>query len=101
MIPKAHITQWRSKVSWPEDFQIEQDLILTRIIIEIFKDRMLQENLAFRGGTALNKLFFSKPLRYSEDIDLVQINPGPIGDTVNRIKMLIASKFLAITYLLR
>lgn len=30
------------------------------------------------GGTAINKLLFEKPLRYSEDIDLVQVETGPI-----------------------
>jgi predicted nucleotidyltransferase component of viral defense system len=34
--------------------------------------------IAFRGGTAINKLLFQKPLRYSEDIDLVQMQAEPI-----------------------
>ena len=40
---------------------------------------MLSQQLVFRGGTALHKLFFGSPHRYSEDIDLVQIESGPIG----------------------
>ena len=58
MIPKAHIIQWGNKVNWQEDFQIEQDLILNRIIIELFQDGTLKKELALRGGTALQKLFF-------------------------------------------
>ncbi|MEW8232508.1 MAG: nucleotidyl transferase AbiEii/AbiGii toxin family protein [Candidatus Thiodiazotropha endolucinida] len=34
--------------------------------------------MAFRGGTAINKLLFRQSLRYSEDIDLVQMQPEPI-----------------------
>lgn len=39
----------------------------------------LREELRFRGGTALNKLHFPKPQRYSEDIDLVRTRNTPIG----------------------
>jgi predicted nucleotidyltransferase component of viral defense system len=39
----------------------------------------------FRGGTALFKLHLS-PARYSEDIDLVQKAPGPIGPVMDAIK---------------
>lgn len=43
------------------------------------------ENLAFRGGTALHKLFLHPAPRYSEDIDLVQIIPGPIKPIMERL----------------
>ena len=36
MIPIAQITQWRSSAPWPDDMQVEQDLVLSRILIEIF-----------------------------------------------------------------
>jgi predicted nucleotidyltransferase component of viral defense system len=42
--------------------------------------------LAFRGGTALYKLHLRPPARYSEDIDLVQIDPGPIGPALDAIR---------------
>jgi len=67
MIPIAQITQWRTTAPWPDDMQVEQDLILSKIIIEIFSDPFLNKELAFRGGTALHKLFFSPAARYSED----------------------------------
>ena len=67
MIPLAQITQWRQTAPWSDDLQVEQDLILSRIIIEIFADPFLYQELAFRGGTALHKLFFTPPARYSED----------------------------------
>lgn len=78
MIPRAQITAWRSVAPWPDDAQVEQDLVLTRALIELFSRDFLRRRLAFRGGTALYKLFLDNPLRYSEDIDLVQRSPEPI-----------------------
>ena len=69
MIPRAHITAWRSQAPWPTDAQIEQDLVLTRALTEIFKRSVIAKAVAFRGGTALHKLYFEQPGRYSEDID--------------------------------
>ncbi|MBA2654378.1 MAG: nucleotidyl transferase AbiEii/AbiGii toxin family protein [Gammaproteobacteria bacterium] len=86
MIPVAQITQWRSVAPWPDDMQVEQDLILSRILVEIFSDPFLNKELAFRGGTALHKLFFSPPARYSEDIDLVRTSKGPITDIVDALR---------------
>lgn len=76
MIPKAHILEWASKTPWPEEQQVEQDLLICRALVAIFSDDFLSSRLAFRGGTALNKIFFSGPYRYSEDIDLVQHRLG-------------------------
>ncbi|WP_371418886.1 nucleotidyl transferase AbiEii/AbiGii toxin family protein [Labrys sp. KNU-23] len=44
--------------------------------------------MRFRGGTALNKLHFPAPLRYSEDIDLVRTSPGAIGPILDRLRAL-------------
>src|SRR5579863_6295411 len=86
MIPIAQITQWRSIAPWPDDMQVEQDLILSRMLIEIFSNSFLNKELAFRGGTALHKLFFSPPARYSEDIDLVRTSKGAIKDIIDALR---------------
>ncbi len=86
MIPEAAITHWRNVAPWPQDAQVEQDLILSRALIEIFQDPGLSEALALRGGTALHKLFVQPPRRYSEDIDLVQLEAGPIGPMLDGIR---------------
>lgn len=44
----------------------------------MFTDPELAGSLTLRGGTALNKLLIHPPFRYSEDIDLVQPEPGAI-----------------------
>jgi predicted nucleotidyltransferase component of viral defense system len=64
---------------------VEQDLIICRALVNIFSDEFLASQLAFRGGTALHKLFLGPQPRYSEDIDLVQIKPGPIKDIMFRL----------------
>ncbi len=85
MIPKPDIAKWQQHAPWKEFAQVEQDLIISRALVEIFSDEFLRENLAFRGGTALHKLYLNPAPRYSEDIDLVQIKPGPIKPIMQRI----------------
>lgn len=89
MIPRPYIVQWQDQVPWKSFAQVEQDLIITRTLIHLFEDPFLKENLAFRGGTALHKLYLHPAPRYSEDIDLVQIKPGIIKPILQRIKEVI------------
>ncbi|MBI2372917.1 MAG: nucleotidyl transferase AbiEii/AbiGii toxin family protein [Deltaproteobacteria bacterium] len=77
MIPRANIVAWQALVRWGEASQVEQDLVLSRAIVELFSDAGAREQLAFRGGTALHKLHLAPAARYSEDIDLVQVEAGP------------------------
>ena len=86
MIPRDYITQWRGRAPWSEDFQVEQDLIISRALVEIFSDRVLAGAVALRGGTALYKLYLTPPARYSEDIDLVQVRPGPAGPVMDALR---------------
>lgn len=86
MLPRRYIDEWKTVVSWPEDAQVEQDLVIEKALLQLFSDPFLQERLAFRGGTALHKIFLKPQVRYSEDIDLVQIYPEPIKDTIHAIR---------------
>src|SRR5690348_6048107 len=86
MIPQAFINEWQQFAPWLSEAQIEQDLVLSRAIVEIFSQPLLASALAFRGGTALHKLFIQPAARYSEDIDLVQINKGPIGPIMEALR---------------
>jgi predicted nucleotidyltransferase component of viral defense system len=86
MIPAQNIVAWGQSVPWVEQRQVEQDLIISRALVELFADPFLQKELRFRGGTALNKLHFPKPLRYSEDIDLTRTTAGPIGPVLDRVR---------------
>ena len=84
-----HLAHWRTKVPWTPDAQIEQDLVLTKAVVQLYSDPHLREAFAFRGGTAMQKLFFDPPTRYSEDIDLVQIRAEPIGTAIDAIRKLV------------
>lgn len=89
MIPDDFIESWRKTASWQMNEQIEQDLIISRALIDLYNNPHIKEALVFRGGTALNKLFINPPARYSEDIDFVQKNPDPIGQTIDTIRKLL------------
>lgn len=86
MIPSQNIIAWGNVAPWADQRQIEQDLMISRAVIELFRDEFLRDELRFRGGTALNKLHFPAPLRYSEDIDLVRTSEGPIKPVLRRIR---------------
>lgn len=86
MIEKFYLEEWRQQVPWVSEHQIEQDLIISRALVNLYEREKIRENLVFRGGTALNKLYFKPATRYSEDIDLVQIISQPIGPLIAEIR---------------
>jgi predicted nucleotidyltransferase component of viral defense system len=65
MIPKPYIAQWKDHAPWSINEQVEQDLIISRTLVALFSDDFLKENLAFRGGTALHKLYLKPAPRCS------------------------------------
>lgn len=91
MIARDYITEWRDHAPWISDAHVEQDLVISRALVEIFRVEALSQRLAFRGGTALFKLHLAPAARYSEDIDLVQITPEPIGETFDRVRAVLDS----------
>lgn len=89
MIPRAYITEWQKNAPWRSNAQVEQDLIIERALVELFSDELINQSLAFRGGTALHKIFLPPQVRYSEDIDLVQIEEGEIGAILTHIRKIL------------
>jgi len=85
MIPEKFIRKWEVEHPWRIEY-VEQDLIISRSIVEIFSDDFLRQSLIFRGGTALHKLYITPQIRYSEDIDLVQLKKEPINPVLKRIR---------------
>ena len=72
------------------DTQIEKDYIIGWILRGISQNQMLLNNLAFKGGTALQKTILDHS-RISEDIDFTV--KGNVSDTKkNIIEMINASK---------
>ena len=50
MIPRA-ITACRKAAPWPDNTPIEQDLVLSRALVELFRRPVLAEGAVFRGDT--------------------------------------------------
>ncbi len=81
MIPERAIKEWQQQFPWLDSWRIEQDLLLTRAIIEIFRPEPVRCRVALLGGTALHKLYVrggkvGRGSRHSEDIDLVWTKRG-------------------------
>jgi predicted nucleotidyltransferase component of viral defense system len=87
MIPQSDIVAWRQSAPWADDGLVEQDLVVSRALVEIFSDRSLARALAFRGGTAIQKVVLAPPRRYSEDIDLVQVQASAIGEVIDKLRV--------------
>lgn len=88
MIPVNMINAWgNSFAPWSSPTMVEQDLIISRALVNLYEQPKVRESLVFRGGTALNKLYIQPPARYSEDIDFVQIKSEPIGPTLSAIRL--------------
>jgi len=86
VIPFDYITEWGAQAPWTMQAQVEQDLILSRAVVTMFTEPEVARLLACRGGTALYKLYLRPAARYSEDIDLVQVNAEPIGGVLDAIR---------------
>ena len=86
MITQADIAHWRTHVPWISPEDVEQDLVLSRLIIEFAQHSLLGKELMFRGGTCLHKLWLDKPWRYSEDLDYVRRSQGGVGVVLDAIR---------------
>lgn len=76
MIPRVALDAWAQQVPWPDPLDVEQDLILSRAIVDIAGHPRLGSELAFRGGTSIHKLHLPRPWRYSNDLDYVRTTTG-------------------------
>lgn len=56
MILRASITAWRKAAPWPDNTQVEQDLVLSRALVELFRRPAFAEGAVFRGGTQTRHL---------------------------------------------
>lgn len=84
----ANITEWSQFAPWPTRDQVEQDLVMSRLIVEIANDATLGDELALRGGTGLHKLVLAEPLRFSGGLDYVRVTHGPIGAILDAIRQI-------------
>jgi predicted nucleotidyltransferase component of viral defense system len=88
VISNDAIIEWQSRVGFASPQHAEQDLVLSRLIVEIANNELLGNELVFRGGTCLHKLHLERPLRYSEDLDYVRSTNTPIGPFIDQLRMI-------------
>jgi predicted nucleotidyltransferase component of viral defense system len=88
VIPAAAITAWGVDRPWPTRQQVEQDLLLARLIVEIYRNPYLRDELVFRGGTCLHQLRVARPRRYSEDLDFVRRTESGIGEVFDALRVI-------------
>jgi len=62
----------------PEDV-VERDYVLAWLLTQIPTNTLLNEALAFKGGTALRRMHFGE-YRFSEDLDFTLIREVPLED---------------------
>ena len=97
MIPRGAVTEWQGRVPWPQPYQVEQDLVLARLMIEIARDELLGGEFVLRGGTCLHKLHLPEPFRYSEDLDYVRRTHSGIKPYVQALQAIAADIGLDVT----
>ncbi|MHB1163898.1 MAG: nucleotidyl transferase AbiEii/AbiGii toxin family protein [Candidatus Nanopelagicales bacterium] len=82
------MTAWSTRAPWPSPAQVEQDLLLSRVLLEMYQDEYLSNGLVFRGGTCLHKLHLPTPRRYSEDLDFVRTTSSGIAPLTTAVTAL-------------
>jgi len=48
MIPRNYITEWKGNAQWPDDTQVEHDLIIERALVAFYQDEFLA--ISLRSG---------------------------------------------------
>ena len=76
-LTRRDVIAHQALVPWPNQRQVEQDLLLCRAMDALFNDEFLQSQIAMRGGTLLHKIYLAPASRYSEDIGLVVFGDRP------------------------
>jgi hypothetical protein len=56
MIPANYIQEWSNIAPRQDSYQVEQDLVISKTLIQIFADPFLRDRLAFRVE---DKIFFT------------------------------------------
>lgn len=47
MLPRVDVVRWRAVAPWADDDDVEQDLVITLALFDIFRDETLRSGLAF------------------------------------------------------
>jgi predicted nucleotidyltransferase component of viral defense system len=86
VIAQSDVTAWSAIAPWATPDQVEQDLVLSRLMVEFAQHPVLGRELTMRGGTCLHKLWLPRPYRYSEDLDYVRTTAGGVGHLLDAVR---------------
>ncbi|MCL5070673.1 MAG: nucleotidyl transferase AbiEii/AbiGii toxin family protein, partial [Actinobacteria bacterium] len=86
MIPREEVSRLSHRLQMNE-LVLEKDYIVTWILLGI-ADSNLYSQLAFKGGTALKKIYFPD-YRFSEDLDFTILNEISINDLISDTKLIL------------
>lgn len=86
MIPAPLIDAWALVVPWPTPEQVEQDLVLSRLIVEIASHPHVRDELVLRGGAGLHKVVLASPRRPTENLGYARASHGPIGPVLDAVR---------------
>ncbi len=81
MIVARRIKEWSDFAPWKNLDMVEQDLIIEKALVKLYKQPLVAKNLAFKGGTALNKLFVTRLYGW-------EIHPTSIANIVSSYSIL-------------
>ena len=57
MIPLAYITEWQQVAPWRDPIMVEQDLIISRVLLDLFRQNELRAAIGLpRGHRAVQAL---------------------------------------------
>lgn len=76
IISQDILTTWSDRLAIADLVQAEHDFRLTSLLGAIRGHSELREKLAFKGGTALNKVYFGERARLSVDLDFNAVGPN-------------------------
>lgn len=90
MLNEKTLMHWQQYVPWKDFDQVEKDLIISRILVDIFNHPLLQAEIILQGSVAIQKFVYATPIRPPEDIDLVRIVSGPIKPVLDAISSVLS-----------
>ena len=58
MIPENFIQRWRQNVQWQTPTQVEQDLIISRALVDLYNEPHVREALVFPRWYSTQQIIF-------------------------------------------
>lgn len=86
VIPAHLIDAWAGVAPWATRKQVEQDLVLSRLIVEIASHPQVRDELVLRGGACLHKVVLASPRRFTAGLGYARASHSPIGTVLDAVR---------------